>query len=437
MPDVFDEALKKSKAAQEQEHSKLWHKMENKMTGLLSKTLLVGDAFDAWVEWAVRQIRVEMLFTKAAKRMMFKLLYAVLDEWWTSTVKMRRTRAMATRRMHRKKNRVFRSWRENAHSSAVARHIVGLNAKVFNDKEESDRRVVMAVLQKILKRAQVRVLNRWRSFVLENKALRQKCNSVVRRIRITKVAAAMTTWITLVAEVQTSRNRMMKVSKRILHMKVSTALSRWVTVVVERKDARNMMIKVIRRTQKVKVACSYRTWTGIVQEAKQRRHQEELESVKATHEAELMKMSATVEQKLVQKVIKRIKRVTLAAAYGNWKRMTHAANQGRHQHEMEHLIAMQNEDIAQMRVAAVSDASEIERLKAELASCKADQEAFEKRLDSLMGLADFAAGAERLRKPVARTASPRSSGSPITVRADRAAERSALRARAAAKSVSE
>jgi hypothetical protein len=113
----------------------------------------------------------------------------------------------------------------------------------------------------------------------------------------------------------------------------------------------------------------------------------------------------------------------VSSCFSTWKGVVWVANQRRSQAELESVKAMRDQELGKMRVAAESDAAEIMSLKAELATYKAEHEAFEKRLDSLMGLPDFAIGAERLR----RKGTPRDSGV-------REGERSSLRARAATKS---
>jgi hypothetical protein len=398
--DVFDEALSRTG----QQHGVLWQKMESKMTGLLTKTLVVADAFDAWVEWTVREIRVEMLFSKAVRRMTNELSGKAIDAWRINTVKMRRVRAMMARRVLRGQARAFTSWRTNADAATKARQFDAAQAKVLERIDESDRRVVKAALQKMQKRETAKVVSKWRSLVVE-------ANEI--------------------------RHRMIKVIKRVGNIKLAVALAKWVDTVVEAHVMRHKMATVVKRAANLKAAFAYKAWSGVVQVVKRQRIQEELESVTATQQQQLAAVAEAADQQfkeyILRKALRRMVNLKVSSCFSTWKGVVWVANQRRSQAELESVKAMRDQELGKMRVAAESDAAEIMSLKAELATYKAEHEAFEKRLDSLMGLPDFAIGAERLR----RKGTPRDSGSsPIrsTSRAVREGERSSLRARAATKS---
>jgi hypothetical protein len=417
--DVFDEALKKPSQST---HGVLWTKMEDKMTGLLSRTLLIGDAFDAWVEWTVREIRVEMLYAKAVRRMTQQLCCSVFDNWSIITSSMKRARVVLARGVHRKQGRAFNSWRLNAHVARAARELGAANEEALKHMNASQQRAVKAALQKMQKQVATKVMNRWRVFVKEKNGIRYRMTKVIKRVANMKVAAAMTAWIAMVSEKQSMRNKMTKVIKRVANMKVAAAMSTWVAMAQDKKAVRERMHKVIKRVANMKVAAAMTAWIAMVSEKQSMRNK----MTKVIKRVANMKVAAalarwvdmvveahTMRSKMT-KVIKRVANLKLSLAHKAWTSMVQIAKQQRIRDQME-----------------ISN-TELERVKAELAAYKAEHAAFEKRLDSLVGLPDFAIGAERLRKK--GTPSPRSSGSPTPGRSRREGERSVLRARAAEKS---
>ena len=276
--DVFDEALKKSGQSK---HGVLWDKMEDKMTGLLTRTLLIGDAFDAWVEWTVREIRVEMLFGKAVQRMAHQLCWSVFNNWLLRTFKMKRFRVVVARCEYRIQGRAFNSWRLNAHVTRAARELGAASAEALKHMNESQQRTVKAALQKMWKQVATKVMTRWSSFVKEKIENRYRMTKVIKRVANLKMAAAMTSWTAMVSEKQSMRNKMAKVIKRVANMKAAAALARWVDMVVEAHTMRDRMTKVIKRVANLKLGCALKAWTCMVQMAKQQRMREQMENSNA------------------------------------------------------------------------------------------------------------------------------------------------------------
>jgi uncharacterized protein (DUF1810 family) len=485
--DVFDEALKKSGQSK---HGVLWDKMEDKMTGLLTRTLLIGDAFDAWVEWTVREIRVEMLFGKAVQRMAHQLCWSVFNNWLLRTFKMKRFRVVVARCEYRIQGRAFNSWRLNAHVTRAARELGAASAEALKHMNESQQRTVKAALQKMWKQVATKVMTRWSSFVKEKIENRYRMTKVIKRVANLKMAAAMTSWTAMVSEKQSMRNKMAKVIKRVANMKAAAALSAWVTMAEGKKTMRDRMMKVIKRVANLKIAAAMTSWTAMVSEKQSMRNK----MAKVIKRVANMKAAAALSawvtmaegkktmRDRMTKVIKRVANLKVAAAMTSWTAMVSEKQSMRNKmakvikrvanmkaaaalarwvdmvveaHTMRDRMTKVIKRVANLKLGCALKAwtcmvqmakqqrmreqmensnAELDRVKAELAVYKAAQAAFEERLDSLQGLPDFAIGAERLRKKGTRTPSPRSIGSPIPGRTVRENERSILRARAAAKS---
>ena len=260
------------------------------MTGLLSKTLVVGDAFDAWVEWTVQQIKIEMYYENAVRRMIFQACSDVIAHWRDTTVKMQRARAMMTRLGRRGQSKAFNTWVRNAYFLRVVR----THTDALRNEHEAAQRVVKAALQKIRTILVTKALDAWKINILEKISLRDTMRKVIKRVTNLKVAAAMRGWVAMVSAQKSMRDTMSKVIKRVANMKLAVVLASWVDMTVEAYLRRMRVTKVIKRIAYLKASRAYITWTRFVHNEKLQRGNQECLGYKTELEAFEQRLDSTL-----------------------------------------------------------------------------------------------------------------------------------------------